>query len=145
MSRIPNIRYPAGDYRSVVTFLCNVSVVERLKATIPSYNREWSPSQKHWLIAPFYIAEFAAVLRAVYGECLVEELPAGTAEPTPIRGERDLAFRELHLMPTAPVELVEASYCCLARLHHPDRGGSDARMRRLNEAVEVLRERRAAS
>lgn len=144
MPKVPHIRYRTGDYRAVVTFPYSATVVERLKVMIPSHDREWSPSQKHWLVAPLYVAQLATVLRAVYGECNVEELPAGTAEPTPIRGEIDVAYRELHLMPTAPAELVESAYRCLARLHHPDRGGSDARMRRLNEAVAVLRERVAS-
>ena len=53
-------------------------------------------------------------------------------------------FRVLHLRETAPVELIEASYRVLARLHHPDRGGSTEAMQAINGAYTALRERVSA-
>ena len=47
---------------------------------------------------------------------------------------------ELHL-PTAPPELVEGAYRILARLHHPDAGGSREAMQAINGADAALRER----
>lgn len=57
--------------------------------------------------------------------------------------ERD-AYARLHLLPTAPPELVDAAYRTLARLHHPDHGGDTATMTAINEAAALLREARHA-
>jgi DnaJ-class molecular chaperone len=50
-------------------------------------------------------------------------------------------FRALHLRETAPVELIEGAYRIIARLNHPDRGGSDEAMQEINSAYAQLRER----
>lgn len=43
-------------------------------------------------------------------------------------------YKELHLQPTAPPEIVKASYKILAQKHHPDHGGDSGQMIRLNLA-----------
>ncbi len=48
------------------------------------------------------------------------------------------AYTTLHLLPDAPVELIKAAYRCLAKLNHPDRGGDEKAMQRINEAYAVL-------
>lgn len=54
-------------------------------------------------------------------------------------------YRCLGLSPSAPVEEVRARFHQLALEHHPDRGGSAAQMRKINEAYErVLASREAA-
>lgn len=50
------------------------------------------------------------------------------------------AYGVLHLLPSAPPELVTVAYRTLAQLHHPDRGGDAAVMVRLNQAVAILRD-----
>jgi hypothetical protein len=44
----------------------------------------------------------------------------------------------LYLLPTAPPEVVKASYRVLAGLHHPDHGGSPEDFRAIQEAYEEL-------
>jgi curved DNA-binding protein CbpA len=46
----------------------------------------------------------------------------------------------LHLLPSAPPELIEGAYKILARLSHPDVGGDPEAMRALNEARDALKE-----
>jgi hypothetical protein len=48
----------------------------------------------------------------------------------------------LGLLPGADLEVAEAAYRTLARRHHPDRGGNPDVMRRLNWAIQEIRERR---
>ena len=57
-------------------------------------------------------------------------MPTGSPRP----------FAVLHLLPSAPSELIEGAYKILARLYHPDRGGSTATMQALNEAHDALKE-----
>jgi len=55
-------------------------------------------------------------------------------------GALTLAYGVLHLLPSAPPELVTVAYRTLAQLHHPDRGGDAATMVQLNQAVAILRD-----
>ena len=48
----------------------------------------------------------------------------------------------LGLLPGADLEVAEAAYRTLARQHHPDRGGNPDVMRRLNWAIQEIREQR---
>lgn len=45
----------------------------------------------------------------------------------------------LHLLPSAPPEVIQAAFRALARLHHPDRGGNEETMRKINNAWEQLK------
>lgn len=55
-------------------------------------------------------------------------------------------YRELHVQPDAPIEVIRAAYRALIALHHPDSGGHHARAARITEAWHVLGDagRRAA-
>jgi hypothetical protein len=50
----------------------------------------------------------------------------------------EAAFATLHLLPDAPLEVVRAAYKALARLHHPDYGGSVQRMQSVNAAFDEI-------
>jgi hypothetical protein len=51
----------------------------------------------------------------------------------------------LHVTPDAPSEVIEAAYRTLAKIHHPDVGGSDSAMKRLNWAREMIVQRNGRS
>ena len=55
---------------------------------------------------------------------------------------RSTPWGVLGLLPGADLEVAEAAYRTLARRHHPDRGGDPDVMRRLNWAIQEIRERR---
>jgi curved DNA-binding protein CbpA len=44
----------------------------------------------------------------------------------------------LHLLPSAPPEVVKAAYKALAVLNHPDKGGETEVMQRINDAYRRL-------
>ena len=46
----------------------------------------------------------------------------------------------LQVAPNASPEVIAASYKALARVHHPDKGGSADQMRAVVEAYEVLKD-----
>lgn len=80
------------------------------------------------------VAKLLALLyRQIYGEVLPP--PPLPSEPRQIPPHYAL----LHLDPSAPLEVAEAAYRALAKRAHPDAGGSTETMRRLNEAIEVIR------
>jgi DnaJ domain len=54
------------------------------------------------------------------------------------RNEEADPFNTLHLLPSAPVEVIKAAYKALALIHHPDKGGDLRRMQAINIAYEQL-------
>jgi hypothetical protein len=128
----------------VLTFPYSAALVDELKAGIPYRYRTYDPTGKEWTVQ----AEFADFATALLLEHFPDaDIPAH-ARWRQTRPERRGAgadhFRVLHLRETAPVELIEASYRVLARLHHPDRGGTTEAMQQINGAYAALRERVSA-
>jgi curved DNA-binding protein CbpA len=50
-------------------------------------------------------------------------------------------YRTLQVIPEAEPEVIQAAYHALARKYHPDVGGSDLQMAKLNAAWETVRDR----
>jgi curved DNA-binding protein CbpA len=53
----------------------------------------------------------------------------------------DDPYRMLQVIPEAEPEVIQAAYHALARKYHPDMGGSDLQMAKLNAAWETVRDR----
>ncbi len=123
-----------GSYR--VEFPYDRSVVESIKRIIPPHSRAYDPDAKCWYVSSAFRDIVHELLEAVFID--VETDPERTFTP-PTRTTPRTEFHVLHLQPTAPLELVEAAYRCLSRLHHPDRGGSVEIMQQINAAVSIIR------
>jgi hypothetical protein len=50
------------------------------------------------------------------------------------------AYAQLHLLPSAPAQLVQAAHRALIKLHHPDHGGDHASAVALNAAMAAIRQ-----
>ncbi len=111
--------------------------VDTVKRGVPSDHREWDPDLREWTVWPPYAETVLAFTRETFG--YVREVNADT----PRSGGGD-HFALLHLLPTAPLAVIEASYRALPRLHHPDAGGNAEHMKRLNAARDALKERVSA-
>ena len=122
----------------ILTFPFDAWLVDALKAEIPGHARTYDPVAKSWTVAPAYAG---VAIRLMYQAFTDVEIIDAAAGPTFDRGgdPREAALVVLHLRPTAPPELVDAVYKCLARLHHPDRGGDHDAMQMINHAVEQIR------
>lgn len=112
-------------------------LVDLLKAEIPAYARTYDPEEKTWWVAAPYAQLATDLLRTCFPDARIERPSSRQAASEPIRGT-DRAFAVLHLLPSAPPALVDAAFRCLAKLHHPDRGGDVETMRRLNEARDQI-------
>ena len=119
----PRVTWHPDGSAADVTFPFDAFVVAEIKRVVPAWLRSYDPDSKTWMVDGRYVHLVYHVLAQVFGDVDVEA-----------------ALVVLHLRPTAPPELVDAAYKCLARLHHPDRGGSTITMQMINHAVESIRE-----
>ena len=128
--------------------------LDLLKAMVPRQLRRYDPEAKQW-----HVAAMGAQLLHRWLDCASESLGAqirwfgeGAAgeqgsDGSPVRppAQAEDPYATLHLLPTAPVEVVRAAFRALAGLHHPDRGGDGEQMRRVNAAYEALARRLKAA
>lgn len=149
-------------------FPYNAQLVELIKKRIPASYRKFVPESKVWIIRsadPSWLRLAIDMMRGVYPHAKVVDEPrpdftytyrstGGTSSGTgsghtywevpPRRPVADPDYTALHLLPTAPPEVVAVVYRALSKLYHPDKGGSHERMLTINEAYENLRSRGAA-
>lgn len=131
------------DGAIAVSFPFNRDVVDELKHQIPAPYRAWDAEAKEWLISVGWAQAAIDILRSTFGHVDVEQFTSDRGKPEPIR-RTDPLYTELHLLPSAPPELVQAAYRVLAKTMHPDCGGDTASMQRVNAAYEALRKRGVA-
>jgi hypothetical protein len=140
---IITIRKEACDYIVSVSGELFREAIETLKDRISSYHRKYSPSRRCWIITSRnYLDDFIAEIEDWSG-LRVEWFGARESRwqppPRPGRLTRADAFTALHLLPTAPPELVKAAHKVLALKFHPDRPGGDLRtMQAVNAAFDLL-------
>jgi hypothetical protein len=120
-----------------VTFPFDRDVVEGIKNIVPVHSRTYDPKEKAWYISPAYRDVIQELLEAVFID--VETDPERTTYTPPSDRSPRTEYTILHLLPSAPPELVETAYKCLSRMHHPDRGGTTEKMQELNSAVATIR------
>lgn len=117
-------------------------LLESFKQEIRS-GRRWDPVLSCWVVTPVMAEAAAHWLRTSFPEHTErrEEPRAAPPPPPPPPPRMGAAepWASLHLLPSAPREVVDAAYKALARLHHPDLGGSTAAMQRVNDAYQKLR------
>lgn len=113
---------------------------------LPLADREWCRDEGCWWIAERAVPELARrlpELRALLEEEAAQASGRGRAAGATASAASPAmppavaaAFSELYLLPTAPDVVVKAAFRALAKIHHPDVGGSNETMRRLNDAYE---------
>jgi hypothetical protein len=143
---------PTGDYlirlRSDDSDAFHAAI-RGLKDMIDPSSRLWQPASKSWRILPdgqLFIKDWLTLCKETFGAEVSWtsakkddrrwNVPKSKPEVDP--------FATLHLLPSAPPEVVKAAYKALAMKHHPDRGGSVEEMQRVNVAYETITRRLAA-
>jgi hypothetical protein len=134
--------------------------IDSLKSFIQSGYRSYNPATKQWFIdedATYSLQRWSAYCRNVLhaqaewidGEIYEDEYADNYSHRPPPRKPRGVeseheAYQVLHLLPSAPAPLIKAAYRELAKIKHPDHGGDDEEMKRINSAFDVLKGRLAA-
>jgi DnaJ domain len=128
-----------APWRWALSFDYSPAMVAAIKDRIPSRQRKWVPDLKQWW---FQATAQSSMLALCFFYCQdVQHVQSnGDIAPT-LPAETVEAYHTLHLLPTAPTELVKASYRVLSKIHHPDKGGTTRTMQRVNEAYGRLTQR----
>jgi hypothetical protein len=122
-------------------------VIEELKDCIPSSYRRYSPDAKAWRIdSEYYLERWLDEVQWWDGVEVEQRSSRSERQhhyqpppPPPPPSSRESALATLHLLPSAPPELIRAAHKALAFIHHPDRGGDLERMKAVNNAFDILK------
>jgi len=125
-----------------LSFKYNPNVVEDLKFDLPVYSRGWDPERRAWRIAEDYADEAFHILRDY--DYYIHQFEEPEREPsgwTNVPHDKPKspppalpAHTVLHVAADAPPEVIRAAYRAMAKLYHPDAGGSEAKMKEINDA-----------
>lgn len=137
MANCMGARVTRTDYGAELRFPYNAWIVDSLKSLIPVGYRAWDPDAHCWTVEEPYVDQAIGILRQVHKAVRIDDQRIPRAGATSGEGN---SYATLHLLPTAPKELVDAAYRCLARLYHPDTGGNTTKMQALNLAYEHLKQ-----
>ena len=123
------------------------SLIDALKNFVSPVYRRYEPATRKWVVGEPATESFRGWLsyaRATFNariEWIGEAYEDPEAEWTPPKPKPKAGdpYQTLHLLPSAPPEVVKAAYKALATLHHPDKPGGDGeRMKVINDAYRRL-------
>jgi hypothetical protein len=123
---------PNGDLEIRAPY--NPEFIAELKARVPSSTRQWVAEEKIWVVGRAYTDSALEILRGYFKVQEESARPGHEHSPSP----KEELYAVLFLRPDAPRELLPVVYRQLAKLAHPDHGGDEERMKRLNAAYERL-------
>jgi hypothetical protein len=118
--------------------------VSTLKEFIHAYSRSYEPATRKWVIdedAYDQLFQWLDYAHAELGARVEWQTPSDRKREEPPPRPRQTPgdpYQTLHLLPSAPAELVKAAYRVMAALHHPDHGGDTDAMQRINDAYRRL-------
>lgn len=156
MTQILTIRYDPKTQFCPLEFKYNRRFHDLIRTGVkPVSYRKYNQERKTWSVhiskLPFVIAlgrrYFAHVNYSDLPDAIqiqiVQQLQEGRHRDDlgPFPAATTIALtphQVLHLLPSAPPEVVKASYRALVSLHHPDHGGSADDFRAIQEAYESL-------
>ena len=133
------LQFPWVDYLTP-------GLVDMLKGTIPVHARRYDPTTKLWHVSHAYAAQAVALLRRAFPDTQVIDASGfgRSAPPPPPRPAMatERHYAALHLLPSAPPELVDSAYRCLMRLYHPDvlPAGERERATKVAQELNIARE-----
>lgn len=112
------------------------SFVTELKEVIPKEYRRWDSEERVWVISYAYEGNLLALCSNYFTKVVKYGEKRYTAAIT-----SSPAYQTLHLLPTAPKEVVLAAYRALSKLYHPDvskEASANEKMKRINVAFDEI-------
>ncbi len=121
-------------------------LIETLKSFVNPCYRFYDPSTRKWVVgepASQSLHRWLSYARTTFSAQVQWVGDAADADPEaewtpPAKPKVVDPYQTLHLLPSAPPELIRAAFKCLAAIFHPDHGGNEEKMKELNRAYKRL-------
>jgi len=108
-------------------------MVEDFKTYIDSSSRKWNPDTKFWEVKETCLGTLITILKKYFGDNITQNLTAEEASPSNLFRP---VFEALKQLPNGQLDKV---YRQLSMAVHPDVGGSNELMTKLNEAYQEVK------
>ncbi|HEY8601377.1 MAG TPA: hypothetical protein VIL85_23320 [Thermomicrobiales bacterium] len=119
MKTYPTATQGLGCTRFAFPF--NGAMVEEIKA-VPVAYRNYDPATRIWTVsAPYADRVLDRFLRRFPGADVIDDRGARSSAPPPPPKAPATPHATLYVLPSAPREVIEASYKALVKKYHPDR------------------------
>ncbi len=128
--RIATIKNIPGGIMLEVSFPYDKTLIDAMTTSIPAKQRTWDNAHKVWYIWKQQFDVISHLLQKYCDEVLLLDFPAPEVAAD--------NWTKLMLVEGAPMELVQAAYRILSKLHHPDHGGDVEKMKDINVAYKAL-------
>jgi DnaJ-domain-containing protein 1 len=120
-----NVYPTATKFLARTTFLFpyDPEMVEEMK-TVPIASRSYDPEQRMWTISDPYADRMLDRFLRRFPHATVNEYGTrgrDSAPPPPPKVAPATPHATLYVLPSAPIEVIEASYKALVKKYHPDR------------------------
>src|SRR5262245_17535682 len=117
--------------------------LDDFKNRVPHFARRWNQERKLWVIQERFVAVALQVVRQYFTLIELNEKKQQQQHQRSDYSDRPPPpYTTLHILPSAPLEVVRAAYKALALLHHPDHGGDLHTMQTINAAYEKINAKR---
>jgi len=103
----------------------NKAFVEKFKLQIPYPHRKWNPEKKVWLVAETMLEQTVELMKNYFDDISTNLLTEET--------NNDVWKTVLDII---PIDYLDKIYMALANALHPDHGGSNEQMSKLNQAYQ---------
>ncbi len=120
--------------------------IDLLKSSIAIPQRLYNPAMREWFVDEgaagrmrWWLEYCRANLSAEVEWLDGDDSETEWTPPNSARPKSADPYQTLHLLPSAPLEVIKAAYKALAIKHHPDKhGGDEERMKAINDAYRRL-------
>ena len=133
LTGVASVRYlPSGLFLQLEA-PWNKLFQDEMKKSIPAKKRMWDNNDKCWYIVKDQFDKLTHLLDKHYDETILLDFPQQEVKSD--------AWTTLYLIPGAPLDIVQAVYKTLCKIHHQDKGGDVVKMTSINVAhKEILGE-----
>jgi hypothetical protein len=128
--RIGSIRYLPNGIMLQVDAPYDKGFTDSLKTSLPSKKRIWDANDKCWYVVKDQFDRLSHLMGQYFDDVLLFDFPAQEVSTD--------AWAVLHLTPNAPMQVVQAAYKALAKMHHSDLGGDDELMKAVNVSYKQI-------
>lgn len=107
--------------------------IEDIKSWIETSGRMWNPITKFWEVKEIHLETLVSILKKHFGDKVTQNLTTEVASPKNLFVP---VFEALKKLPNGDIKRV---YRLLAQAFHPDAGGTNELMSKLNEAYSEVK------